>query len=805
MPRVQTIQTNFTAGEQSPELRGRVDIAKYQNGADTEENFYTRVTGGANRHPGTRYVAPCKNSAKKARLLPFVFSSSQAYILEFGDLYMRVFKDGGQVLDAFSAIYEIVTPYLEADLPDLNWAQSADSMFLVHPSYPVRKLTRSGHAAWKLAQYTFLVEPHEEVGVAPATICTLSSAAVGAGVTATATAAAFQPADVGRPLTSGDGEAVITAYTDTTHVTITITTAFAGVALASGNWKLGDSPKTSCTASAVGPIGKAITLTLGAAGWRNDAQVNDVGRYVHLNGGVVEITGYSSTTVVNGTVRSILSTATAAESGGWTLETKVWNTANGYPRAVTFFEQRLILAGTTAFPNTVWGSRTGIYNDFTPGAADDDGLTFPLVSDQQNPIQQIAYLRQLLPLTYAGEFSLKGGVETPLTNSNVQARNESNYGIKNVRPQRVGNEIIFVQRAGRKLRSIGYQALNDAFNAPDISVLSKHITKSGIKEMAYAQEPDSLLCGVRNDGQMVTMCVNREQDVVAPSRRTTDGLFESVASIPYNDLDQVWKIVNRTIGGVTKRYVEYAEYNDDNTLNHQTDACVLGSNAAIANTVIAWAAGTVTVTTFSAHGLVAGGTARIAGAAPAALNGDWPCTAGTGGTTIKFALAANPGATTVLGTTTPLASTWGGFGHLEGKTIDILGDGIVMTQSLVTAGNVTTDRPVASIEGGLHYESTLITLPPEIAGPSGTAQGNQISISKCNVRLYQSEGCNVEGEEIPFRKFGMGVLTGAAIPFTGDKEVGTTNWQQGKQLTIKQKKPLPCCVLAIAKRVTVND
>lgn len=803
--RAQVIQTNFTAGEESPQLLGRVDIAKYQNGAATMENFYTRVYGGANRDPGTRYVAPCKYSNKKSRLLPFVFSSTQAYILEFGDLYMRVFKDGGQVLDAFSAIYEIATPYAEADLPDLNFAQSADSMFLVHPNYAVRKLTRSGHAAWKLAQYTFLVEPHEEVGVAPNTICALSSAAVGTGVTATATAAAFQPSDVGRPLTSGDGEATITAYTDTTHVTISITTAFSGVSLTAGNWKLGDSPKTACTPSAVGPIGKAITLTLTAAGWRNDAQINDVGRYVHINGGVVEITSFSTASVVNGTVRSVLSTTTAAESGGWTLETKVWNSTNGYPRAVTFFEQRLILAGTTGFPNTVWGSRTGIYNDFTPGSADDDGLTFPLVSDQQNPIQQIAYLRQLLPLTYAGEFSLKGGVETPLTNSNVQARNESAYGIKNVRPQRVGAEILFVQRAGRKIRSLAYQALNDNFNSPDQTVLSEHITSSGIKEMAFAQEPDSLLNCVRNDGQLVKICVNREQDVFGPSRRTTDGLFESVASIPYNDLDQVWHIVNRTIGGVTKRYVEYVEHNSDNTANRQTDACVLGSNSAIANTVITWAAGTVTVTTTSPHGLSPGGTVRLTGVTPTGFNGDFPCATGTAGSTIKFALDTNPGAVTVLGTSTPLAKVWGGFGHLEGKTIDILGDGIVMSQAIVSGGNVTVDRPIASIEGGLHYESTLVTLPPEVATAGGTTQGNQISIARCTVRLYQSEGCNVESEEVPFRKFGIGVLTGAAKPFTGDKEVGTLNYGQGKQLTIKQTKPLPCCVLAVSKKMVIND
>jgi hypothetical protein len=97
------------------------------------------------------------------------------------------------------------------------------------------------------------------------------------------------------------------------------------------------------------------------------------------------------------------------------METKVWSAANGYPRAVTLFEQRLVLAGTTAFPNRVWASRTGRYNDFTTGSADNDALDLDMVSDQQNPIMQLARCKQLIPLTYGGEFSIRGGVEKPLT------------------------------------------------------------------------------------------------------------------------------------------------------------------------------------------------------------------------------------------------------------------------------------------------------------------------------------------------------------------------------------------------------
>jgi hypothetical protein len=138
---------------------------------------------------------------------------------------------------------------------------------------------------------------------------------------------------------------------------------------------------------------------------------------------------------------------------------------------------------------------------------------------------------------------------------------ESTYGAKRVRPVRVGTELLIVQRAGRKIRSLGYQAANDNYVSPDLSILAEHITEGGIVELAYSQEPDSVVGLVRADGQLVTLTINREQEVLGWARKHTDGTFESICSIPYGDKDQFWMIVQRTINGVTKRYVEVMEFN----------------------------------------------------------------------------------------------------------------------------------------------------------------------------------------------------------------------------------------------------
>jgi len=133
MPKITTAKQNFTAGELSPRLFGRTDLGRYDNGAQIIQNFVVQPHGGLTRRPGTRFVREVKTSANKTRLIPFQFNVEQAYILEFGNNYFRIFKDGGVVVSSGSPV-EVVTPYATADLPGLKFAQSADIMYLVHPN-----------------------------------------------------------------------------------------------------------------------------------------------------------------------------------------------------------------------------------------------------------------------------------------------------------------------------------------------------------------------------------------------------------------------------------------------------------------------------------------------------------------------------------------------------------------------------------------------------------------------------------------------------------------------------------------------
>lgn len=716
MARLTLNQTNFTAGEVSPRMLGRVDIARYQNGAEIIQNAWPVIHGGAVRRDGTLMCSPAKYANKNCRLVPYVFNASQAYMVEMGDLYVRIhFPDG-----TYSGI-ELVSPYAHTILDRLDYVQGADTMFIFCNTVPVYRLRRITNTEWTLAPAPFVTKPFDEKGIDFLTLFTIDNPAVGAGRTVTAAEPAFLAADVGREIWSGGGVAKITAVTSATVATVEVTNAFS--ATTRPTWSLKGSPQTTNTLSAATPVGGVVTMTLGAAGWRG----NDLGKFVKINGGLLEITIITSTTVVSGVIRSAPTSAVASPANAWSLEASVWNDIDGYPGAGTLYEQRLALGGSPNFPQTIWESRTGEYLNFELGTKDDDAISYNLSSDQINPILHIGQINALIPLTYGGEFTVSGGVEKAITPTNIRAKNPSVYGCNKVRPVRIGNELYFMQRAGRKLRAMAYKYDSDTFGSPDMSVLSEHATKSGIIDMAYQQEPESILYLVRADGVLATMTVDRDQDVIGWARQITDGAFESVASIPTENGDQVWAVVRRNINGQNVRYIE-----------------------------------------------------RFA-------------------TDLRVDSGVN--ATSVGG-----SKVWGGLAHLEGKSVDIVADGVVMQQQVVTGGQVTIPRNAFSTSIGLNFKTRIKTLTPEVTGNVGSAQGNSMRIGEISLRFLDTIGCKINGQTVSFRSTGEGVLDKATGLFTGVKRMEKLGWERGQAtLDITQDQPLPFHLLNVIKKITIND
>lgn len=541
MAKASPIQTSFNAGELSPQLKGRPDLDKYANGCETMENFLPQIHGPAKKRPGTRFVAEVKDSTKAVKLIPFEFNVEQAYVLEFGDLYVRFYMDGGQIEIAGPAAYEIVSPYLEAELSDIRYAQSADVMYLAHPNHPPYKLSRSGHTSWTLAEVEFDWPPFSDENTEATTIT--ASAISGAGITLTASAAIFNASHVGTHFKLAE---VISSKHDLWET---------GKAVSIGNFRVYDGSLYKATSGGTTgsrpPIHKEGTESDGTVNWE----------YQHDGAGYAEITGFTSTTVVTADVVKQLP-ASSLTPGTKKWSEGEWSDYRGWPRTVAFYEDRLWFAGSSNRPQTLWASTSGNYEDHKYGTNDDDALNYTINSQEINPIRWLAPGKILMIGTAGSEFiASASSPDEAITPTNVRIVQQTTYGSSDVRPFRIGNAVLFVQRSLRKVRELTYQFESDAYVAPNLTLLAEHITNTGVADMTYQQEPDQIMWMPCTCGKLVGMTYERTEDVVGWHEHPLGGSVESVTSIPHWDGDQdvVWMVVQRTIDGGSVRYIEYIE------------------------------------------------------------------------------------------------------------------------------------------------------------------------------------------------------------------------------------------------------
>ena len=748
--------SNFTAGELSPRLDGRTDVSKYFNGCKTLQNFVIHPHGGASRRPGTKFVREVKTSSNFTRLIPFEFNVTQAYILEFGENYFRIHKDGGTVISGGNPV-EVATVYTSAQVSEIKFTQSADVMYLVHPSHPVQKITRTSHTAWTISEGNFLRGPMQDSNT---TDTTLTANNRTGSVTITASTSTFVATDVGRLVRLHDGFAKITNFASGTSVTATVqenadgrTELMPSYTATTVRFYEGDPSSTGLehndrmTDTAGNfivegfKVGQKVTITGASNGGNNvtNALIVQVTADTILFSPSVDLVNEAAGQSV--TINGVLEADKNFSLGAFSATT-------GHPAAVSFYEQRLVFANTTAQPQTIFFSVAGSFEDFNDGVNPADALIYTIGSNQVNVIRYLASGRVLIVGTSGGEFAVSAsGTTEPISPTNAQIKRQANYGSANIQPIQVGNVTMFVQRASRKIRELVYNFDEDSYQAPDLTVLAEHITESGITELAFQQEPDNVVWCVLTNGKFVGMTYRREENVVGWHEQIIGGSFgsgnavvESVAVIP-GDLneDEVFLVVKRTIGGATKRYIEFFSNFD------------FGSDVQDAF--------------FVDSGLTYSGSA---------------------------------------------ATTISGLDHLEGQTVSILANGATHPDKTVSSGSVTLDRSVTKAHIGLSYNSTLQTMRIDAGGTEGTAQGKIKRIHDITLRLFRTVGIQVGSSEtdldrIPFRS-SANAMDQALPLFTGDKEVEFRGgFDNDGFIVVKQNQPLPATILAIFPRLQTFD
>jgi hypothetical protein len=317
-------------------------------------------------------------------------------------------------------------------------------------------------------------------------------------------------------------------------------------------WTLDGSPQETITPSAKDPIETPITLTAAAL---NSWRAADVGKFVRINGGLVQITVFTSALIVNATIKQVLTADRARRRTHGRSRRRC-----GAPATATRVPHACISSAcpgrAPAYPQTVWGSSVGAYLDFTLASIDSDAFAYTLASDQINPIMHLASGKVLFAFTYGGEFTIKGGVEKPITPTNVQVESQAAYGAANVRSIRVGKEIFYIDQSALQLLAFTYDASDEDYDADDLTLFAEHISGSGFVDLTYQRKPDPIVWAPRTDGVLPSMSISRKQQVQAWSRQITDGLVESVATVPMSGGHQTWALVQRTVNGATVRYVE---------------------------------------------------------------------------------------------------------------------------------------------------------------------------------------------------------------------------------------------------------
>lgn len=742
MAKLEVNTTNFSAGEFSPLLAGRTDLEKYNSSAKLLQNVVVLKQGGVRIRPPMHYLAPAKFAAQKARLIGFVYSRTDSYQLEFGNGYMRVLKrDGSQVEASPGVPYEIATPYSVTDVFEIDFTQGEDTMILAHGSYFPRRLRRFADNRWVLDLAPLKPPPVSEVGNQAAVNMTISNGAVGVGRNVAASGNFFLASDVGRDIAWGGGVARITAVATPLSATADVTAEFVDligypVATSGPVWTLLGSPYTTLTPSAKDPVGAVITLTLGAAGWRDDAE-----SLIEVNGGQARITSVASPTVANAVIVREMTSIVAAPADAWSDLRPIWSDTRGYPRATAFYQQRLWFANTFTYPQSMWGSRTGLSFDFTPGTDDDSAVyKTAAATDEVNPIQYLCSIGSLVMLGYGAELEGKGGIEKPITQTNMQINSQSEWGCAAVRPMTVGKEILFVERNGSSLRAMFPQQV-DGYDSTDVSVFSEHLLEDGVLAISYERKPNSVLWVATTTGKLHAFTYNREQNTIAWASGATDGVVESVSTIPSAGGDVTDIIVQRVINGNIVRYIERLD----------------------------WRVGTGSV-----FGFYDSRVERTYGA---------PQIAPTG------------------------------FGSLEGRTVAVLADNVYIGEYLVTGG-VIQDMPRAAttVVAGLPYSAKIVLPPPEVGTGTGTSSGQARSISKTQVRVFESIGMLVnEEEQVAFRKFDEAeTLDNPPKLFTGLKKITQNGWTSDEgaddeqDLTLEQNQGLPWTVLSVIRTMTVN-
>ena len=821
MPVTRNFKQSFSGGEISPEMFGRIADNKFQQGAAVVRNFVVKPQGPAQNRPGFAFVREVKDSTKSTRLLSFTFNTTQTMVLEFGDQYFRFhtqgqtlfYNDGAAwnnnttylvgniakynnvnyyaktnhigsqppnatnwyALPTNPNVYEIPHPYLEAELFDVNYVQSADVITLVHPNHAPRELRRLGATQWEL-----------------------------------------RVIDFGSPL-SAPGGVSASMYIPSSTSTDTDTYVAHEYVVTAVKANLVDESNQSSSASVNNNIfvtGAKNTITWNA--------VSGASRYrvYKSQGGIFGFLGETTTTTL---IDDNISPDFAKTPP---IHENDFVGSGNYPGAVSYFEQRRVFAGTNNAPQNIWMTKSGTESNMSFGIPirDDDRIEFRVAAREANTIRHIVPLTNLLMLTGSAEWRVTSVNSDAITPTSISVKPQSYVGANNAQPVIVNNSLVYAAARGGHIRELGYNWQANGFITGDLSLRAPHLFDNfTIVDMALSKSPIPIVWQVSSSGKLLGLTYVPEQQIGAWHQHDTDGTFESVACVSEGNDDVTYCIVKRTINGASKRYIERmgtrlfatqrdnffvdagATYNGTNTDTNRTVTISGGTNYTRGESVtitanynlfnappslddVGDAIVLVDGTTYYRCNIVSTASQTVA---TVKLDKDLPVSLQNTGIN-TFEVARN---------------VISGISWLEGKVVNILADGAVHPERTISSGSITLDRASSIVHLGLPIEADLQTLPMALQ-VEALGQGRVKNLNHVWLRVLESSGIFagpsadklVEAKQRTTEPYG----TPPSLKTQDIKIMLTPEWQDNGQLFVRQTDPLPLTIVGLTLEVAMG-
>jgi hypothetical protein len=743
MAQIKVVQNSFTSGEVGAYLDAREDLDIYTTGAKTIENFFVLPQGGLLRRTGFEYIAGTnllgsdeshKGWEAHSRIIPFRFSTDQEYVLVLQAGKFTVFKNGTNA----TTVTDALCAWTTTTTFTLNAAKSlADGEILTQLNSGATATVvgaTSSSTSVVVANITGVWTTNSGDTITGSTTGALSTYASGLG----------SPPNIDEWRYTQTFDTMILVHEDYAPVKITRSThtswAIAAVShtfLPLANFDNGITLTPGAT------TGTGITITASA----NPSSYFSNNDYVRINGGLCKLTSVSSSTSITANVEEKLNSTALA--GSTEYQQTAFSSAKGYPKSVTFHQNRLIYGGSKNKPQTIFGSQTGDFFNFKPTVAsvegsdtigtvtDDSAFAFTIGADTSNIIRHIVSKQTLFIFTSDGEFEMTG---SPVTPTNVNVRLQTKYGsvAGALNPTTVDNEVLFVSQNGRELRGFVFDFNSDSFYAKNYTIVS-HDVLSNPQDIAFMRAHrntnQNYIFIVNDTGELAVLGLNVEKQVAGWSRFTTDGKFKKVVAVHDSDTEpetqRLYALVERT------RKKDSGDVITCYHLERLTEELIYLDGYMNKNTG----------STFSS-----------------------------------------------IGSAFPFAN----------QSVNIEADGIVHADETVTSfssgANITLDDSFSDVNIGKNYTSTLKTLTLPVTLNGIPYRGEQITKISALANLNNTQALKIDGTEIDFRFAGQNLGT-AISPFTGTKKIFVSGVSTDPIVTLTVDTPLQSTILGITTEV----